>query len=197
VGVRREELRQRLKAQYKQQLGDAHAVATRVRGRGLAMSQIVITWVIPPPIKTALANKASPQALAHELGLDKLTQVVSVELSFEQLLQEARQVLRGLLLLLASPVKASSLASPASSSSSKSGRGGGEDDDRRWGRAQEALDGFVYQHPRSGRSKTVTNEDAFVEMLDELALDADKQMGGLPRPTLLAEPSIILARLAG
>jgi len=114
------------------------------------MSQIVITWVIPPPIQTALANKASPQALAHELGLDKLTQVVSVELSFEQLLQEARQVLRGLLLLLASPVKASSLASPASSSSSKSGRGGGEDDDRRWGRAQEALDGFVYQVPHFG-----------------------------------------------
>jgi hypothetical protein len=39
------------------------------------MSQIAITWVITPPIKTALATKTSPQALAHELSSDKLTQV--------------------------------------------------------------------------------------------------------------------------
>eukprot|EP00802_Teleaulax_amphioxeia_P025571 Tamp_26444.p1 GENE.Tamp_26444~~Tamp_26444.p1 ORF type:complete len:196 (-),score=24.55 Tamp_26444:264-851(-) len=173
------ELKQLLKEQYKRRLWAAHSRAIKTQGRGLAITHLAFRWVLPAALSQSLSQRASPQVLKEVLSSDVLGLQVDVESSFESLLKALQESLRKVLLILSFPIGSKDGAIEGRES---------EEARRKWPQVQQAMTGFTYDHPRSARSKSVTNEESLTEMLLEFSREAAKDTSELTRPVLMAAP---------
>ena len=175
-----QEMKQLLKEEYKKHLWTAHTRAVRDAGRGFAMSHVSLCWDLSLAAMKKLKEKVSTQELKDieqnlEVSLD-------VEVPFEEQLEKLCCHLKPVLMLLTQTRKRD--AGGANPDKQKEV----EQEERRWLQVKEALQGFSYEHPRSGRRKTVTDEESYNGMLEELSREAEKSLNGIARPLLMAEP---------
>jgi hypothetical protein len=175
-----QELKQLLKEEYKKHLWTAHTNAVRDAGRGVAMSHVSLCWVLSLVAMKKLKEKVSTQELKDieqnlEVSLD-------VEVRFEAQLAKLCFHLKPVLMLLTQTRKRDAVGANPDKQKEV------EQEERRWLQVKEALQGFSYEHPRSGRRKTVTDEESYNGMLEELSREAEKSLNGIARPLLMAEP---------
>ena len=151
--AQKEELKELLKDRYKQQLWMAHTSAKRDTGKALAVSHVNMSWMLPNAMMNDLSRKTTPEVLKEATDLNKLSLALDVELSFEEHLPDIQQSLKSVLMLMASQGDF-----PRPKSDAKEDTAEAAKQDKRWLRIRNAVLGFTYQHPISGREKDVLDE---------------------------------------
>lgn len=135
------------------------------------MSQVNLQCVLSGAANLKLKQRASAAEIKELLNSNKLMLSVDVELSFEEVLANLSMTLKSVLLLIhAAPSKSVGV------------------DHKSWAQARQTLQGFTYEHSRSGRTKSVTDEESYTEMLNELSREAAKDLTTIRCPVVFACP---------
>ena len=184
-----QELKASLKQQYRQKLSRVHTDATIDRGRTLAFQFLQLNWNFPEAVLDRLSKQVPAATLKEVTCPSKLVLEIDAELSFEGLLPAIQSSLKDILLILGA----------------KGPRYEGDDaakkkaqvdrDERRWEQVQQAVIGFTYQHPISGRDVQVLDESSYEDMLFLFSRAAARQRCDLSQPVLLASPIFAMSVL--
>ena len=184
-----QELKEGLKQQYRQKLSRVHTDATIDRGRTLAFQFLQLNWNFPEAVLDRLAKQVPAATLKEVTCPSKLVLEIDAELSFEGLLPAIQSSLKDILLILGAkgPRYVGDDAAKKKAQVDK--------DERRWEQVQQAVIGFTYQHPISGRDVQVSDESSYEDMLFLFSRAAAKQHCDLSQPVLLASPIFAMSVL--